>query len=326
MKKVIRQKDTGREHIKLLTKYGPYQNLFKILPLQALSIIVMGLLTFGCASQTDLTRIQKELETQIAKNKEEMRTSSALVEEAKVAISESQALISQQKADMAKMRSDLAPLNQQVKRLREQDLTSLYGKNEVAEKRIGDLEKSLQRLEKSLQHINDSGVKQGELDSIHNEIRFLKTNMGKQEYRLLLAESILKEVAPEKWEMAEVSLQRERAEEDTDGLSPYAQMDMGEKYYKGLGVIQDYTKAAQWYQLAANQGYAHGQYELGLLYKNGHGVEQSDIQAHLWLNLSAAQGWPGAAQERAYLEKRMPRGDIDTAQRLAREWLSKHQK
>jgi len=100
----------------------------------------------GCvAQQADLARIQKDLETQISKIKEEKKALGSQVDEAKSAIAESQNLLAQQKADMARMRSDLAPLNQQVKLLREQDLTSLYGKYEVAEKRIGDLEKSLQK-------------------------------------------------------------------------------------------------------------------------------------------------------------------------------------
>ena len=109
-----------------------------------LGVCLAFLVGAGCiAQQADLAKIQKDLESQMAKIKEEKRALGAQVDDAKTAISESQALIAQQKADMAKMRSDLAPLNQQVKLLREQDLTSLYGKNEVAEKRISDLEKSL---------------------------------------------------------------------------------------------------------------------------------------------------------------------------------------
>ena len=120
------------------------------------------LLGSGCvAQQADLAKIQKDLEMQISKIKEEKRALGAQVDEAKSAISESQALISQQKADMAKMRSDLAPLNQQVKLLREQDLTSLYGKNEVAEKRIGDLEKSLKNLTDSLESLKNTVASQG---------------------------------------------------------------------------------------------------------------------------------------------------------------------
>ncbi|MDR4494019.1 MAG: hypothetical protein AB7P17_04575 [Nitrospirales bacterium] len=117
----------------------------------------------GCiAQQADLAKIQKDLETQISKIKEEKRALGSQVEDAKTAISDSQTLIAQQKADMAKLRSDLAPLNQQVKLLREQDLTSLYGKNEVVEKRIRDLENSLKQQSDSVQALGDTVTTQGD--------------------------------------------------------------------------------------------------------------------------------------------------------------------
>ncbi len=105
----------------------------------------------GCvAQQADLARIQKDLEQQILKLKEEKKALGDQVTEARAAIAESQNLIAAQKADMSKMRSDLAPLNQQIKLLREQDLTSLYGKYEVTEKRLNDLQKDLNSSKQAL--------------------------------------------------------------------------------------------------------------------------------------------------------------------------------
>ena len=128
-----------------------------------LGVSLALLLGAGCvAQQADLAKIQKDLEMQIAKIKEEKRALGAQVDTAKTAIAESQALITQQKADMAKMRSDLAPLNQQVRFLREQDLASLYGKNEVAEKRINDLEKSLK---------NFTEASQSEMAALHETVK-----------------------------------------------------------------------------------------------------------------------------------------------------------
>ena len=128
-----------------------------------LGVSLALLLGAGCvAQQADLAKIQKDLEMQIAKIKEEKRALGTQVDTAKTAIAESQALITQQKADMAKMRSDLAPLNQQVRLLREQDLTSLYGKNEVAEKRINDLEKSLK---------NFTEASQSEVAALHETVK-----------------------------------------------------------------------------------------------------------------------------------------------------------
>ncbi len=35
----------------------------------------------------------------------------------------------------------------------------------------------------------------------------------------------------------------------------------------GLGVVQDFAEALRWYQLAADQGYARGQFQLGLMHE-----------------------------------------------------------
>ncbi len=112
-------------------------------------MILIGLFggfQIGCvAQQADVARIQKDLEQQIGQLKSEKIALGQQVEEARSAIAESQNLIAVQKADMNKMRSDLAPLNQQIKLLREQDLTSIYGQNEVTEKNISDLREDFTR-------------------------------------------------------------------------------------------------------------------------------------------------------------------------------------
>ena len=61
-------------------------------------------------------------------------------------------------------------------------------------------------------------------------------------------------------------------------------------YAKGQGVAQDHAQAVEWYQKAAQQGYAHAQTKLGLMYAQGLGVEKDEAQARLWLEKSAAQG------------------------------------
>lgn len=45
-------------------------------------------------------------------------------------------------------------------------------------------------------------------------------------------------------------------------------------YYAGHGIPQDYAQARMWFEKAAAQNHADGQYYLGLLYDNGHGVPQ----------------------------------------------------
>ena len=138
-----------------------------------------GLFATGCiAQQADLARIQKDLELQIAKIKEEKKALATQVEEAKSAITESQNILAQQKKDMAKMQEVLAPrkdfanLHQKVTQ-NEQDLRILGGKDEETEKRIGDLEKSLKSSSDSMQ--SEIGSLQTTVQSHSDQIQSAKT-------------------------------------------------------------------------------------------------------------------------------------------------------
>ena len=69
-------------------------------------------------------------------------------------------------------------------------------------------------------------------------------------------------------------------------------------YYElGIAVEQDYKKAFEWYQKAAEQGHDTAQYELGNHYYYGHGTEKSYIKAFEWYMKAAEQG--NAAAEEA---------------------------
>lgn len=75
----------------------------------------------------------------------------------------------------------------------------------------------------------------------------------------------------------------------------YAQAELGYRYHTGEGIEQDYSKAIQWYRLAAEQGQPYAQYNLGLAYAFGQGVEQDPAQAAEWYRKAAAQGQKVAA-------------------------------
>lgn len=67
---------------------------------------------------------------------------------------------------------------------------------------------------------------------------------------------------------------------------------LGCMFNNGAGVITDYTKAAEWYQMAADQDFAESQTKLARLYEKGQGVVQSYEKA-VELNTKAAlQGNP----------------------------------
>ena len=140
-----------------------------------------------------------------------------------------------------------------------------------------------------------------------------------------------------------------------------AQCLLGEDYYEGQGVPQDYTEAAKWFRLAAEQGHAMAQnnlgvmydygsgagvpqdsketvkwyrraaeqgnagaqYGLGLAYCEGRGVPQNFVQAYAWLNVSVAQGHQGAVSLRSTLLNEITPAQIEEGQRLSREYAAK---
>ena len=73
-----------------------------------------------------------------------------------------------------------------------------------------------------------------------------------------------------------------------------AQFILGECYYYGWGVEQDYKQAVAWYKKAAEQGYARAQSNFGYCYDVGQGVEQDYKQAVEWYRKAAEQGYEAA--------------------------------
>jgi TPR repeat protein len=67
------------------------------------------------------------------------------------------------------------------------------------------------------------------------------------------------------------------------------------------------------------------QNNLGTRYGKGEGVPRDYVAAHMWLNLAAAQGDDTAQKSRDIVAKRITPGQIAEAQRLARDWMERHQ-
>lgn len=65
---------------------------------------------------------------------------------------------------------------------------------------------------------------------------------------------------------------------------------LGEQYFFGDGVEQDYQEAVTWYKKAAELGDADGQFALGVMYVNGLGVIRDEIEAMQWFRKAAEQG------------------------------------
>jgi predicted aspartyl protease len=96
-----------------------------------------------------------------------------------------------------------------------------------------------------------------------------------------------------------------------------AQSLVGYAYLIGLGVTQNYTKAAYWYKKAAKQGNAEAQYNLGVMYYNGDGVEQNYKLSYVWDSLAAAQGDKDAISSMAIGAKELSPQELSEAQELA---------
>ena len=103
-----------------------------------------------------------------------------------------------------------------------------------------------------------------------------------------------------------------------------AQHNLGNMYRLGRGVSQDYTEAVKWYGKAAEQGDFGSQYNLAGMYETGLSVPKDYVLSYMWYNLAAAQA-PALAGDRDELAKQMTPDQITEAQRMAREWMEKHQ-
>ena len=68
-----------------------------------------------------------------------------------------------------------------------------------------------------------------------------------------------------------------------------AQNDLGVMYEEGKGVKQDYSKAVELYLKAAQQDYAYAQNNLGALFEKGKGVKQDYGKAFEWYRKAALQ-------------------------------------
>jgi TPR repeat protein len=103
-----------------------------------------------------------------------------------------------------------------------------------------------------------------------------------------------------------------------------AQFHLGRMYYLGTEVAPDYSEAARWFRMAAEQGGGEAQYVLGTLYILGRGVTHDDVEAYTWLSLAAARSRDDESDEkyeyaRALAAQRMTAQQIAEAKQRALE-------
>ncbi len=69
-----------------------------------------------------------------------------------------------------------------------------------------------------------------------------------------------------------------------------AQNQLGDAYFDGIRVEQDYAKAFEWYLRAAEQGHGKAQYNVAYAYANGIGSQKNIEESIKWYSKSADQG------------------------------------
>ena len=82
----------------------------------------------------------------------------------------------------------------------------------------------------------------------------------------------------------------------------------------------------KWYRKAAERGFAGAQLNLGVRYAKGEGVIQDLVYAHMWFNIAASAGQTIATKNRDKAAKQMTPSQIAEAQKLARECVRKNYK
>lgn len=115
---------------------------------------------------------------------------------------------------------------------------------------------------------------------------------------------------------------------------PYACLQIGKIYFKGLGVDTDYKKAVENFICAAEEGKAEAMHLLALCYNEGSGIEQDTIKAIEWFTKAYKNGNEESASELAvifitqerydeavfWLEKAVDMGDTE-AMRVLGNWM-----
>ncbi len=89
---------------------------------------------------------------------------------------------------------------------------------------------------------------------------------------------------------------------------------------------EDYATALRYWRPLAEQGDALAQSNLGVMYEFGLSVPQDIMQAHMWFDLAVEHGDERAQINRAIAASTMTPDQIAEAQRMAREWMEKHQR
>jgi TPR repeat protein len=100
---------------------------------------------------------------------------------------------------------------------------------------------------------------------------------------------------------------------------------VGDCYYEGKGVIQDYKEAVKWLLRSAEMGNPVAQIDLGRCYFNGQGIKKDKVEAYAWFILAGITN-QDARDYRERAAKKMTQEEIELGQVRAKELQKEIQK
>jgi len=76
--------------------------------------------------------------------------------------------------------------------------------------------------------------------------------------------------------------------------------------------------------MAAEQGFADGQYVLGNCYHSGNGVPKDDLEAIFWWKLAAANNHESARYIYEKVSRELTEEELQQLQARAEKWIAEH--
>lgn len=92
-----------------------------------------------------------------------------------------------------------------------------------------------------------------------------------------------------------------------------AQYVLGQMYYFGQGVPQNYTTSVEWFTRSAEGGWAAAQHDLAVMVLQGQGTKESLTQAYVWFSLAAEQNFPDAKRRMNKVANRLTPSQLAAA-------------
>jgi hypothetical protein len=108
---------------------------------------------------------------------------------------------------------------------------------------------------------------------------------------------------------------------DADGY-----LQLGKFFSQGRGVAQDYSRALENFQSAAERGNPEAPYFLSNLYLYAKGVKKDYRQVYLWRHIAGINGYPFGYMSRDQIVKKMKAVEITQAKVLVKNWLAEYRK